>query len=61
MTRKRNIVNDQSNVNYDVGDEIIYDNAYILVRGNITTHFFYISYSIFLVRPSQVSSCLGDC
>ena len=25
MTRKWNIVNDHSNVNYDVGNEIIYD------------------------------------
>ena len=45
MTRKCNIVNDQSNANYDVGNEIIYstevlksnlcnyNDAYILVRG----------------------------
>ena len=48
VTRKWNIVNDQSNAIYDVRNEIIYntevlksnlcdyDNAYILVRGNIT-------------------------
>ena len=48
MTRKWNIVNDQSNANYNVGNEIIYDtevlksnlcdynDAYILVRGSIT-------------------------
>ena len=48
VTRKLNIVNDQSNTNYDVGNEIIYNtevlksnfsdynNAYILVRGNVT-------------------------
>ena len=48
VTRKWNIVNDQSNANYDVGNEIIYNtevlksnfcnynDAYILVRGNIT-------------------------
>ena len=45
VTRKWNIVNDQSNANYDVGHEIIYstevlksnlcdyNSAYILVRG----------------------------
>ena len=49
VTRKSNIVNDQSNAYYDVGNEIIYNaevlqfnlcdyrDAYILVRGNITT------------------------
>ena len=48
VTRKWNIVNDQSNAIYDLRNEIIYntevlksnlcdyDNAYILVRGNIT-------------------------
>ena len=48
VTRKWNIANDQSNSNYDVGTEIIYNtevlksslcdynNAYILVRGNNT-------------------------
>ena len=48
LTRKWNIFNDQSNANYDVGNEIIYNtevlksnfcdynDAYILVRGNIT-------------------------
>ena len=48
VTRKWNIVNDQSNTNYDVGNEIIYitevsksnicdyNNTYILVRGDIT-------------------------
>ena len=48
MTRKWNIVNDQSNTNYDVGKKIIYNteilksslcdfnDAYILERGNIT-------------------------
>ena len=48
VTRKWNIVNDQSNANYDVGNEIIYNtevlksnlcdynDAYILVRGDIT-------------------------
>ena len=48
VTRKWNIANDQSNVNYDVGNKIIYNtgilksnlcdcnNAYILLRGNIT-------------------------
>ena len=48
MTRKRNIVSDQSNRNYNVGNEVIYNtevlksnlcdrnNAYILVRGDIT-------------------------
>ena len=48
VTRKWNIVNDQSNANYDVGNEIIYNaevlkfnlcdynDAYILVKGNIT-------------------------
>ena len=48
MTRKWNIVNDQSNANYDVGNEIIYNtevlkynlcdynDAFILVRGNNT-------------------------
>ena len=48
VTRKCNIVNDQSNANYDVGNEVIYNTevlksnlrdynrAYILVRGNIT-------------------------
>ena len=48
MTRKWNNFNDQSNVNYDVGNEIIYNtevlrsnlcdykNAYILVKGNFT-------------------------
>ena len=48
MTRKWNIANDQSNVNYDVRNKIIYntgvlksnlsdyDDAYILLRGNIT-------------------------
>ena len=47
-TRKWNIVNDQSNVTYDVGNEIIYNtevlksnlcdyhDAYILVKGDIT-------------------------
>ena len=49
MTRKWNFVNDQSNANYDVGNEIIYNtevlksnlcdykDAYILVRGDIVT------------------------
>ena len=48
MRRKWEIVNDQSNENYDVGNEIIYNtevlrynlcdcnDAYILVRGKIT-------------------------
>ena len=48
VTRKWNIVNDHSNANYGVGNEIIfntevlksnlcdYNNAYILVRGDIT-------------------------
>ena len=48
VTRKCNIVNDQSNANYGVGNEVIYNtevlksnlrdynHAYILVRGNIT-------------------------
>ena len=48
MTRKCNIVNDQSNAKYDVGNEIIYNtevlnynlwdfsNSYILVRCDIT-------------------------
>ena len=48
MTRKSNIFNDQSNANYDVGNKVIYNlevlqsnlcdynDAYILVRGNIT-------------------------
>ena len=48
VTGKWNIVNDQSNANYDVGNEMIYNtevlksnlcdynDAYILVRGNIT-------------------------
>ena len=48
VTRKWNIVNDQSNAIYDVRNEIIYNtevlksnlcdynDAYILVRGNIT-------------------------
>ena len=48
MTRKWNIVNDQSNVNYDLGNEMIYNtevlksnlwdynDAYLLVKGNIT-------------------------
>ena len=49
VTRKWNIVNDQSNPNYDVGNEIIYNaevlksnlcdynDDYILVRGGIVT------------------------
>ena len=48
VTRKWNIANNQSNANYDVGNEIIkntgvlksnlcnYNDAYILVKGNIT-------------------------
>ena len=48
VTRKRNIVNDHSNANCDVGNEIIYNTevlksnlynyngAYILVSGNIS-------------------------
>ena len=48
VTRKWNIVNDQSNTNYDIENEIIYNtevlksnlcdynDAYILVRGDIT-------------------------
>ena len=47
MIRKKNIVNDHSNANYEVGNEILYDkvpksniwdynDAYILVRGNKT-------------------------
>ena len=48
LTRKLNIFNDQSNVNYDVGNETIYNtevsksnlcylnNSHILVRSNIT-------------------------
>ena len=48
VTRKWNIVNNNSTANYDVGNEIIYytevfkcnlcdyNSAYILVRGNIT-------------------------
>ena len=48
VTRQWNIVNDNSKANYDVGSEIIcntevsksnlcdYNDAYILVRGNIT-------------------------
>ena len=47
MTRKWSIVNDQSNANYGVGNEILYNtevlksnlcdynDAYILVRGDI--------------------------
>ena len=49
MTRKWKIVNEQSNENYDVGNEIIYNaeilkdnlcdynDPYILVKGNIVT------------------------
>ena len=49
VTRNWNTINDQSNANYSVGKEIIYsiealksnicdsNNAYIPVRGNITT------------------------
>ena len=49
LTRKSNIVNDQSNTNYDVGNEIIcnteilksnlydYSSADILVKGNVMT------------------------
>ena len=48
VTRKWNIVNDQSSANYDVGNKIIYNakvlrsnlcdynDAYIFVRGDIT-------------------------
>ena len=48
VTRKWNVVNDQSNANYDVGNEIIhkteisksnlsdYKHAYILLRWDIT-------------------------
>ena len=48
VTRKWNIVNNQSNANYDAGNEIVYNtevlksnlcdynDAYILLRGNIT-------------------------
>ena len=48
VTRKWNVANDQSNANYDVGNEIIYNtevlksnlrdfnDAYILVRDDIT-------------------------
>ena len=48
VTRKWNIFNDQSNINYDVGNKIIYNrevlksnfcdynDAYILLRGDIT-------------------------
>ena len=48
MTKKRNIANNQSNTNYDLGNEIIYNtevlksnfcdynDAYILVRDDIT-------------------------
>ena len=48
MTREWNIVNDQSNAKYDVGNEIIYNiqvlksslcdynDAYILAKGSIT-------------------------
>ena len=47
VTRKWNIVNDKSNVNYDVGNEVMYNtevlksnlydynDAYVLVRGDI--------------------------
>ena len=49
VTRKWHIVNDQSNANYDVGNEVIYDTealesnvcvyneGHMLVRGNIST------------------------
>ena len=47
VTRKWSIINDQSNANYDVGNEIIYNtkvlkfcdynDAYILARGDIVT------------------------
>ena len=49
VTKKWNIVNDQSNANYDVGNEIIYNtevlkinirdwnDGYILLRGDIVT------------------------
>ena len=49
MSRKWNIVNDQSSANYDIENEIIYNkevlksslsdynNAYILLRGDIVT------------------------
>ena len=49
VIRKWNIVNDQSNANYDAGNEIIYNtevlksnlcdynDAYILVRGDVVT------------------------
>ena len=48
VTRKWNIVSDQSNINYDVGNEIMYNtevlksnfcdynDAYSLVKGNVT-------------------------
>ena len=48
MTRKRNIVNNESNTNYAVGNKIVFDTvvlksnffdfdfAYILARGDIT-------------------------
>ena len=69
VTRKWNIVNDQSKASYNVGNEIIYNtgllkpnlcdynNAYILVRGDITI----IGYQVIQVtfkNCAQFSKCI---
>ena len=63
VTRKLNIINDQPNTNYDVGNEIIYNkkvlksnlcdnnDAYVLVRGD------FISITHYIPTPVVLKSC----
>ena len=70
MKRKWNIVNDQSNENYDVRNEIIYNtkflksnvcdsnDAYILVRGDITTTAHNISIQVAFENCTPFIKCI---
>ena len=70
VTRKWNIVNDQSNANHDVGNEIIYstevlksnlqdyNGVYILVRGDIETTVHNISTQVALKNCAPFIKCI---
>ena len=70
VTREWNIVNDQSNANYDTGNEIIYNtevlkfnicdsnDAYILVRGDIITTACNITIKVAFENRAPFTKCI---
>ena len=70
VTRKRDIVNNQSNANYDGGNEIIYNTEvlksnlcdqnddYILVRGDITTEMYNNTIPVAFKNCTLLTKCI---